>query len=78
MKIAIICFSLTGQETGSRLAQGMREAGMSVVFDKKSKYAGLNEVKGSFNSVITEYIGEYDIILNNFKYGIYKNFTKEK
>ena len=47
-------------------------------FDKKSKYAGLNEVKGSFNSVITEYIGEYDIILNNFKYGIYKNFTKEK
>lgn len=38
MKIAIICFSLTGQETGSRLAQGMREAGMSVVFDKKSKY----------------------------------------
>lgn len=47
-------------------------------FDRKSKYAGLNEVKGSFNSVITEYIGEYDIILNNFKYGLYKNFTKEK
>lgn len=47
-------------------------------FDKKSKFAGLNEVKGSFNSVITEYIGEYDIVLNNFKYGLYKNFTKEK
>lgn len=47
-------------------------------FDRKSKYAGLNEVKGSYNAVITEYIGEYDIILNNFKYGLYKNFTKEK
>lgn len=45
-------------------------------FDKKNKYAGLNEMKLGYNSVITEYIGEYDIILNNFKYGLYKNFNK--
>ena len=45
-------------------------------FDKKSKYAGLNESKLGFNSTVTEYIGEYDIILNNFKYGIYKNLNK--
>lgn len=46
-------------------------------FDKSSKYAGLNEAKASYNSVFTEYIGEYEIILNNFKYNVYKSFTKE-
>ena len=46
-------------------------------FDKASKYAGLNEIKASYNSVFTEYIGEYEIILNHFKYNLYKNFTKE-
>lgn len=45
-------------------------------FDKSSKYIGLNETKTGFNSVITEYIGEYEIILNNFKYSIYKKFNK--
>lgn len=47
-------------------------------FDEKGKYAGLNNTKKGFNSVITEYIGEYDIILNNFKYNVYKNLTKDK
>lgn len=47
-------------------------------FDKTSKYAGLNEMKASYNAVITEYIGEYEIVLNNFKYGLFKNFTKDK
>ena len=45
-------------------------------FDRKSKYAGLNEVKLGYNSTVTEYIGEYDIILNSFKYNIYKNIKK--
>ena len=45
-------------------------------FDKKSKYAGLNESKLGFNSTVTEDIGEYDLILKNFKYGIYKNLNK--
>lgn len=38
MKIALICFSLTGQETGEKLCFGLKEAGMTVVLDKKSKY----------------------------------------
>lgn len=45
-------------------------------FDKKSKYAGLNESKLGFNSTVTEYIGEYDLILNNLKYNLYKNIKK--
>ena len=45
-------------------------------FDQNNKYAGLNEMKASFNAVITEYIGEYEIILNNFKYGLFQKFTK--
>lgn len=50
--------------------------GISGDFDKKSKFAGLNEMKLGYNAVVTEYIGEYDIILNNFKYNLYKSFNK--
>lgn len=46
-------------------------------FDKKNKYAKLNETKLGFNCAVTEYIGEYDIILNNFKYNLYKNLNKK-
>lgn len=45
-------------------------------FDKKSKYAGLNETKLGYNAMVTEYIGEYDIILNNLKYSLYKKIKK--
>lgn len=45
-------------------------------FTKKNKYIKLNESKLGYNSAVTEYIGEFDIILNNFKYNIYKNFNK--
>ena len=38
MKIALICFSLTGQETGEKLCLGLKEAGMTAALDKKSKY----------------------------------------
>ncbi len=46
-------------------------------FEKNSKYAGLNEMKLGYSSMITEYIGEYEVILNNFKYNLYKNFSKK-
>ena len=46
-------------------------------FDKKSKFAGLNESKLGFNSVVTEYIGEYDIILDNLKYSLYTKLQKK-
>ena len=45
-------------------------------FSSKSKYAGLNDSKLGYNSTVTEYIGEYDIILNNMKYNIYKGIKK--
>lgn len=38
MKIAMICFSLTGQETGERLLTGFLEKGMEAWLDKKSAY----------------------------------------
>ncbi|MDC7286992.1 cobalt-precorrin 5A hydrolase [Blautia schinkii] len=38
MKISMICFSLTGQETGERLADGLKALGYEVSLAKKSKY----------------------------------------
>ena len=47
-------------------------------FERRNRYSGLNEMKLGFNSIITEYIGEFDIILNNFTYSLYKSFNKNK
>lgn len=47
-------------------------------FDKKNKYSGLNEMKLGFNPIVTEYVGEFDIILNNFTYNLYKSLGKNK
>lgn len=43
---------------------------------KKNKYIGLNESKLGFNSIVTEYIGEFDIVLNNFTYNLYEKMNK--
>ena len=47
-------------------------------FEKKNQYSGLNEMKLGFNTIVTEYIGEFDLILNNFTYNLFKSFNKEK
>ena len=47
-------------------------------FTNKNKYSGLNEMKLGYNSTVTEYIGEFDIIINNFSYNLYKNLNKKK
>ncbi len=47
-------------------------------FEKKNKFSGLNEMKLGFGSTITEYIGEFDIVLNNFGYNLYQRFNKNK
>lgn len=44
-------------------------------FEKENIY---NEKKLGFNTTITEYIGEFDIVLNNFSYNLYKSFIKNK
>ena len=46
-------------------------------FERRNKFSGLNEMKLGFNSTITEYIGEFDIVLNNFTYNLYKSFGKK-
>ena len=47
-------------------------------FEEKTDYSGLNESKLGFNSTVTEYIGEFEIIINSFAYNLYKNFKKGK
>lgn len=47
-------------------------------FEKDNEYRGLNESKLGFNSTITEYIGEFDIVLNKFSYNLFEKFNKKK
>ena len=47
-------------------------------FEQKNPYSGLNEAKLGFDSTITEYIGEFDIVLNNFSYNLYCKMNKKK
>ncbi len=61
--------------------QGLKYLNMNAVvgeFEKKNQYSGLNEMKLGFNTIVTEYIGEFDLILNNFTYNLFKSFNKEK
>lgn len=43
-------------------------------FDNNSKFKGLNEMKLGFNADVTEYVGEFDLVINK---GVYK-FSKSK
>ncbi len=47
-------------------------------FQQKHKYSGLNEMKMGFNAVATEYIGEFDLIINPIVYNLYKSVNKKK
>ena len=42
-------------------------------FAKENKYRGLNEMKLGFGADITEYIGEFDLIINKRMYTLYSN-----
>ena len=52
--------------------------GITGDFEGKNEFSGLNEAKLGFNATITEYIGEFDIILNNFSYNLYLKMNKNK
>lgn len=59
--------------------EGFKYINMNAVvgdFENKSKYSGLNEAKFGYNPMVTEYIGEFDIILNNFSYNLYQKINK--
>ena len=51
--------------------------GIAGDFDNPNEYSGLNESKLGFNATVTEYLGEFDIILNNFSYNLYKKMNKK-
>ncbi len=51
---------------------------VSGEFQQANNYSGLNEMKLGFHSVITEYIGEFDYIISQLPYNLYKNLNKDK
>lgn len=61
--------------------EGLKYLNLNAIvgeLEKKNEFSGLNEAKLVFNSTITEYIGEFDIILNNFAYNLYTKINKKK
>ncbi len=52
--------------------------GITGDFENKDNSTGINETKLGFNVTITEYIGEFDIILNHFAFNWYKKMKKKK
>ena len=52
--------------------------GITAEFENKEEHSIQNEKKLGFNTTITEYIGEFDIVLNSFSYNLYKSFVKKK
>jgi len=46
--------------------------GITGDFSKKNRFLGLFTFKKGFNTVVTEYIGEYRLIINKAKFGLYK------
>lgn len=59
--------------------QGIKYINLNAIcgeFEKKNPYSGLNEAKLGFNTAVTEYVGEFDIVLNSFAYNWYKKMNK--
>ena len=54
--------------------------GISGNFENKNKnkYKELDDSKLGFNATVTEYLGEFDIVLNSFAYNWYKKMNKDK
>ena len=47
-------------------------------FEHETEFSGLNESKLGYNATVTEYIGEFDIVLNAFIFNWYKKMNKDK
>lgn len=62
MKVALICFSLTGQQTGERLCRGLEAAGMTAELDKKSKYL-LDSIQISASAWAGEKFSDSDALI---------------
>ena len=66
------------EDASSKKYKYLNLNGVSGAFDSKKQYRGLNEMKLGYNAVITEFIGEFDYIINGLTYNLYKNFNKDK
>ena len=51
---------------------------MTGEFIKQNPYSNLNENKLGFGCIPTEYIGEFELIIDNFNYKLYQSFSKDK
>ena len=61
--------------------QGLKYLNLNGIvgdFENPNEVSGLNESKLGFNATITEYIGEFDIVLNAFAYNWYSKMNKDK
>ncbi len=61
--------------------QGLKYVNLNGIvgeFEKQTEFSGLNESKLGYDATVTEYIGEFDIVLNSFAYGLYKKTNKNK
>ena len=61
--------------------QGYKYINLNAIvgeFEENNQYSGLNESKLGFDSTITEYIGEFNMVINNFTYNLYKKVNKNK
>ena len=61
--------------------QGLKYVNLGGIvgeFETPNEFSGLNESKLGYNTIITEYVGEFDIVLNSFAYGIYSKMNKDK
>lgn len=60
--------------------QGFKYVNLNGVvgdFENENEYSGLNESKLGFNSIVTEYVGEFDIVLNSIMYNLYLKTNKK-
>ena len=47
-----------------------------VFNQNQNQFKGLNEMKFGFNTTANEYIGEFNLVVNNTIFAIYKNVKK--
>ena len=45
-------------------------------FEAENEFSGLNEIKLGFDATVTEYIGEFDMVINNVAYNLYNKLNK--
>ena len=61
--------------------QGMKYVNLNGVvgdFENQNEYSGLNESKLGFNTIVTEYVGAFDIVTNSLMYNLYQKTNNKK